>query len=307
MRNLETIKKYLPSKKFILIISFIVVLLAGYFLISTIVKKNKAKKAIRQETIERLTGVTVSDLIGKDTDRDGVVDWEESLWGTDKNNRFTFNGIIDSEYINRKKKEINPNFSTLEEENLTETDKFARQFFSSFLALKEGGVDNLTINNFASSVGQNLVNTEIVDEFKKEDIKTSSSLSIEEYYTKMQSTFKKYADLGLGEEMQLLENSLNQYSATGAESSTEKIQTIGIAYQEFAKEASQITTPEIISDTHLNIINSANRTGISVLSFSKVINDPILGVTGLAQYEKNIDDFVKNVTDLETLVSSNNI
>ncbi len=307
MRNFETIKKYLPSKKFILIIFFVAILIVGYSTVSAITKKNKAKKAIRQETIEKLTGVTVSDLVGKDTDGDGVVDWEESLWGTDKNNRFTFNGIIDSEYINRKKKEINPNFDTLEEENLTETDKFARQFFSSFLALKEGGVDNLTINNFASSVGQNLVNTEIVDEFKKEDIKTSSSLSIEEYYTKIQSTFKKYSDLGLGEEMQLLENSLNQFSATGAESSTEKIQTIGIAYQEFAKEASQITTPEIISDTHLNIINSANRTGISVLSFSKVINDPILGVTGLAQYEKNIDDFVKNVTDLETLISSNNI
>lgn len=304
MRNLETIKKYLPSKKFILIIFFIAILITGYFIISTIVKKNKAKKAFHQETIERLTGLTVSDLVEKDTDGDGVPDWEESLWGTDKNNRFTFNGIIDSEYIARKKKEINPNFNTVEEENLTETDKFARQFFSSFLAMKEGGVDNLTINNFASSVGQNLVNTKIVDEFTKENIKTSTSLSIEEYYTKMKSTFEKYSKLGLGEEMQLLENSLNQYSATGSESNTEKIQTIGIAYQEFAKEASQIIAPEIISDTHLNIINSANKTGISVLSFSKVINDPILGVTGLAQYEKNIDDFVKNVTALETLILS---
>jgi hypothetical protein len=304
MRNFETIKKYLPSKKFVLIFLAIVIFILLYMGISSFIEKRKESKITKKEQIEKFTGLTVADLVSQDTDGDGVVDWEESLWGTDKNNKFTFNGILDSEYINRKKSELNFE-NKIDESNLSETDKFAREFFSAFMAMKEGGVDNLTINNFASSIGQNLVSVNnITNEFTEENIKTSSSVSVEEYFSKMRSIFEKYSKIGLGDEMQLLETNLNQYTATGVETNTEKIQSIGLAYQEFAKEASKITSPESISNIHINIINSANKTGISVLSFSKVLNDPVLGVTGLTQYEKNIDEFVKSVTELETLIES---
>ena len=46
---------------------------------------------------------TLNDLLQKDTDGDGVMDWEEALWGTDPNNPTTFNNVADSEYIKEKR------------------------------------------------------------------------------------------------------------------------------------------------------------------------------------------------------------
>ena len=46
--------------------------------------------------------LTINQLLQKDSDGDGVMDWEEGLWGTDPNNTKTFEGIPDAEYIKTK-------------------------------------------------------------------------------------------------------------------------------------------------------------------------------------------------------------
>ena len=45
-------------------------------------------------------------IIVVDTDGDGIADWEEALWGTDKNKKITFNDTPDATYIENKKKEL---------------------------------------------------------------------------------------------------------------------------------------------------------------------------------------------------------
>jgi hypothetical protein len=305
MRNFETIKKYLPSKKFILIICFIAVLLIGYLIVSSLIKKQKEKKELRQQTIEKLTGVTITDLLSKDSDGDGVADWEEDLWGTDKYNKFTFNGILDSEYINRKKREINPDYE-LANEDLTQTDLFARQFFATFMALQSEGVDNMTINNIASSLGQQITTQQIKDEYTLSQIKVQTEQDLAQYYVEIESIFRKYADLGLGEEIVYLEQNLGeQISASAVENNSLKISEIGMAYQAFAKEASEISTPESIKDLHLKIINSAHKTGGSVLGMAQTTKDPVLGVIGISQYQSYIEDFTKNVNALDQFVDEN--
>jgi hypothetical protein len=309
MRNLETIKKYLPSKRFVLIFSTILILILLYIGISSFIRTNKTKKETKKETIERLTGLTVADLVSQDTDGDNVTDWEESLWGTDKNNKFTFDGILDSEYINRKKQELNIE-NKIDESNLSETDKFAREFFSAFMAMKESGVDDTTINNFASSLGQKIITTESDNEFKEEDvlyIKNETLKDVVNYYNQLQKIFNKYSIIGFGDEVLLLEKNLNNYSATGVDQNTEEVTSIGIAYQEFAKDIIKIKTPESLKEFHLLIANSAYRTGTSVLGMAKVINDPIFGITGISQYQKYSAEFIANVQSLETFLQENGI
>ena len=64
----------------------------------------------------------------------------------------------------------------------------------------------------------------------------------------------------------------------------------------------QMSVPQSLADYHLRIANSANNTGISVSNMEKIVNDPIIGLSGLSQYQKYSDDLVKAVTDLETFL-----
>ena len=64
-----------------------------------------------------------------------------------------------------------------------------------------------------------------------------------------------------------------------------------------------MSVPQSLADYHLRIANSANDTGISVLNMGKVANDPIVGLSGLSQYQKYSDNLVKAVTDLETFLA----
>jgi len=309
--NKEKYLKYLPSKKFIIITSVILVLVVIIFVIffmpsgvKSFITGNKNPTALKVEN------QSITDLIGKDSDGDGVPDWEEILWGTDPNKKMTFNNTPDATYIENKKKELNIEQSaSANEQNLTETEKFAREFFASYSALKSSGqIDNNTINNFSNSLGQNIVNPNLIDHYSATDVKintTDNSASRQKYYHDVQKLFKGYQANGLGDELSIISQSLATNSANGTTNNTNqnnKLYTIGNAYQDFAKKVMGVSVPQSLADYHLRIANSANNTGISVLNMTKITNDPIVGLSGLSEYQKYSDDLVKAVADLETFL-----
>ena len=81
----------------------------------------------------------IEDLVNRDSDLDGILDWEEGLWGTDPAQAETTPGIPDSVAVNKLKGELGENTGTASqggqtaeaEENLTETDKFSDEPLSS--------------------------------------------------------------------------------------------------------------------------------------------------------------------------------
>ena len=107
----------------------------------------------KNNTALKVENPTLPDLIQRDTDGDGVPDWEEALWGTDKNKKITFNDTPDATYIENKKKELKIEGNVIADATkLTETEKFAREFFTSYSAMKSSGqIDQNTINDFSSA------------------------------------------------------------------------------------------------------------------------------------------------------------
>jgi len=90
-------QNYLPSKKFIAGVMVITIFIGVIWGIYGIVKffKNRANR--KAETSANLT---VSDIIQKDGNTNGIPDWEEYLWGLDPYK----NGDSNKEFINNKKK-----------------------------------------------------------------------------------------------------------------------------------------------------------------------------------------------------------
>ena len=306
--NKEKYLKYLPSKKFILILSAVIVLAVVIFVIFFMSSsgENFITGDKEENSALKIENQTIISLIQNDSDGDGIADWEEALWGTDKNKKITFNDMPDATYIENKKKELKIE-SSINETKLTETEKFAREFFSSYSAMKSSGqVDNNTINSFSNALGQKIVNPALIDYYKETDIKTSALDNFatkQKYYQDMQNLFKSYQSVGLGDELDIISKELASNSANGTAGNIDqdsKLSTIANAYQDFAKKIMEMSVPSSFVQYHLQIANTSNNTGISVSSMGKIIDDPIVGLSGLSQYQKYSDDLVKAVANLET-------
>jgi len=248
-------------------------------------------------------------LLQRDTDGDGIADWEEDLWGTDRNKKITFEDTPDATYIANRKKELNLE-ATTDVKNLTETEKFAREFFASYSAMKASGeVDQETINAFSGSLGQEIADPTLLDIYTLEKTKLSSSdntATQKKYYETLVQTYQKYLDIGLGNELGLIGSIVSGNTSVDTTSEAKTLGTIGNAYIDFGKDVMKISAPESLTSYHLKIANSANNTGISILNMNKVIDDPIIGLSGLSQYQKYSDELISAVEELETTLSDAN-
>jgi hypothetical protein len=309
---MEKYLKYLPSKKFALITSVVIVLAVLIFIIFFMSSSGENFSIIgnKKNTALKVENPTLPDLIQRDTDGDSIADWEEALWGTDKNKKITFNDTPDATYIENKKKELKIEGSvSADATKLTETEKFAREFFTSYSAMKSSGqIDQNAINDFSSALGQEIIDPTLIDRYTETNIKINSvdnPALKQKYYENIKSLFEKYKSAGLGDELDIISIGLASSSTDGTSSNTsqyDKLSVIANAYQNFAKKVIEVSVPQSLTDYHLRIANSANNTGISVSNLEKIITDPIVGLSGLSQYQKYSDDLVKAVTDLENFL-----
>ncbi len=306
----EKYLKYLPSKKFIIIagtgFALAIIIFAIFFASSN--EENFITGYKKNNTALKIENQTIVDLVQKDSDGDGIADWEETLWGTDKNKKITFGDTPDATYIENKKKELKIEQS-VNEIKLTETEKFAREFFTGYAALKSSGqVDSDTINSFSNALGQKIVNPGLINRYLETDIKINNnddSASKQKYYENIKKLFKSYQSVGIGDELEIVSSGLISNSANSITNNTNqfgKLSIIANAYRDFAQKTIEMSVPQTLAEYHLRIANSSNNTGISVLNMGEIINDPIVGLSGLSQYQKYSDDLIKAVTDLETFL-----
>lgn len=307
MKDLNNIKKYLPSRKFNIILGgflflAIVIVAFSYFLGS----KQSFLTNEKSSPLSSIEGKTINEIINTDSDLDSVYDWEETLWGTDKNKQATFDNIPDSTYIAKKKKELNIE-QEQDNKKLTETEIFARNFFTAYTALKATGeVSSEEINEFSASLGEKISDDNLPDKYSANDIKiakTDDSKSRIAYYNELKIQFEKYETQGgLGEEINIISTNIAEYQNTKIEKDYLELTKIGNAYIEFAKSTINISVPESLKTYHLKIANSSHNTGVSLADMSKAVVDPIIGIGGLSKYQRYSKEFIDTVELLETLI-----
>ena len=80
--------------KFIIITSIVVVLLVIIYVVFFMPSNGEIfSTGNKKNTPLKVENQTITELIQKDSDGDGVMDWEEGLWGTDPNNTKTFKRV----------------------------------------------------------------------------------------------------------------------------------------------------------------------------------------------------------------------
>jgi hypothetical protein len=299
--NKENKKSYLPSPQFrarIILLLILIVVVSGSMSIYNYFKnkKDSTPTGLPTHTIRVSDDIMVSDIVAKDTNLNGIPDWEESLWGLNP----TTDGQKNKEFIESKRAEsasgIDTNsISSAEPEN--ETDRLAREFFSSFMALKQSNTLNTNaIQNIGDSIGQKVGSTNLPDIYLVNEIKTvaASKAALQKYQSDLEKVTTKYQNADFGNELAIMADAMQNEEPTSAQD----LSTIANTYRSMAKEMSKITTPKNVIRDHLELVNSYAKMGTALDKMSEVLDNPIVATTGTvmyARYTKEINQIVESI------------
>lgn len=246
----------------------------------------------------------ISDLVNKDTDGDGVLDWEEGLWGTDPHKRDTDNnGVSDSAEIAKIKAETGGDeslkLSPKENESLTETDKFSRELFSTIATLNQSGaMDQATVDKLSSSITEQIKSSTPRKIFTISDIKiinSDTTQDIKNYLNTLNGIRAKYP---LRENVTAI---LAESMKGGGDIDVEVLNGFDPITKQMGgviKEMAVANTPQSLSFLSVAVMNGFERV-IENLNDMKLIDaDTILALGAISQYEENAVELQKSINKL---------
>lgn len=263
----------------------------------------------------------------KDSDDDGLPDWQESLWRTNKNNSDTDgDGTKDGEEIKLGRDplkkgpddKLSPSLISDtaggQEEN-TITAGFSRKMFGDYMSMT---------NSFDSKLSEtdktNLVNywmsdlSSLQEEQKNEifykigDLKISqdnSTEAIKKYGNKMGAIIGKYLKPIL-----ISEHELTVFQSSLEKENETELQKLGgriDAYSGIIREGLSLEVPKDIASLHLSLINAFAGVADGLKKMKIIFEDPIAGMAGLDQYKESSFSFSVAINDLNGFFESKKI
>jgi len=294
----------LPSKKFISTASAIIVALVLVYSISHITGKGT-------EAPEKTNGensITFNSLTEKDSDNDGLKDWEEILWGTDPNNPDSDgDGTADGEEasngrnpaiagpddnIDLSETQQNSSLFNTDDADMTKTDLLSRELLKSVLIMqKTGNIDEQSINDvsnyFVQEILGNSVDTPAGYVYSDLKIaKVDDKETIKAYGNELGIIIMRYYDTTKDHtELDIIKDMLNNRYSKDTEKITGFDEFIKY-YEDGSLELLGLTVPKGISETHLEAINTLGNTAEALKTMRFFYSDPLVGVSGLIQYQK---------------------
>lgn len=290
----NSIKEYLPSKQFtarIVIIILIFGITVGIYQLSIFIKTKIGKKGQAALLVK-------PDVIQKDSNDNGIPDWEESLWGLDPKG----NGEKNKEFILAKRETLAKESGAVipNGEPISENDTLAREFFSVVMSLQESGnLDDTALKAVSDTVGEKIVATPLKDVYTNSSITTikNNPENTDKYYNDVVTIMGNYDDSDMGKELTFVSVALSHNDKGALAQAAE----IAKDYRNIAKDMSKIKVPNSLSSIHLSMINNYEKVAQSIESMSGMLENPIEGMKAIINYKKYTDALA---TDIQHLSNS---
>lgn len=300
----------MPSKKFILAVIILAVIFTAGFAFYKY-KNNPLKKDLAYEKKSVAEPKKLNEFLDKDTDQDGLKDWEETLWKTDPNNSDTDkDGTTDGEEVKTNRDPLKPGpndkleiSSDLNAANTdTLTQKLGKEFLADYLTKK--GKDALTQNQKESIVNSMLLNLTNADKeqvsivYELKDIKTSNDSSkgtIKKYVNNMGIAFQNFNSIQKGEMTIFAEILFNENEEFPEK--IEELKTNRLIYEKTVKDILKIPVPSKYADIALSLVNVLNNTAKAISKMELIYSDPAQTVLAIQEYfneSNNTVDALKN-------------
>lgn len=298
-------KKYLPSKEWIARITILAILFGIVLAIYGIVAFFKTHKIFGKSVALTQKQVEVRDLIGKDSNKNGIADWEEAFWGLDPYK----DGDANKEIILAKRAHIakNEGGDTTNTGSLSENETFAREFFAVIMSLQQtGDLNDDTLKKLTEDLGKNLLaSAPLVDTYTKSDLKTktTNTESIKTYYENFKAIVSKYGNEDIGNELTFIVLGLKNTD----EQSLSIAKEIAEAYRNFAKDLMATPVPTSLANTQLSIANNYTKEAESIDGLARLIEDPVISMKSLINYKNYNEAIVSDLQELRTFFQRNGI
>lgn len=303
---------FLSGKKIILVIFGLLIIAILGFVLS---QPNRSSYGIfSEENLSNKSQIAVlNNVTNQDSDKDGLKDWEESLWGTDPNNPDTDgDGTNDGEEVDNNRDPniagpddtfqndvfINKTDVSFSDENLTETEKFSRDFFAEYLTLKQQGIDfgeadaqEFIVESALSRAQAGLsINFFILADLNiRQD---GGEEVVRRYGNEMGEIIIMYSAENENE-MVILQRALTNND----KEEIKKLDPVIEAYENLLKNSLIIAVPQSSANTHLRLVNSFSAMVKVIKGMSVVFDDPLTALNSIAIYQNVVQNMVNSFRD----------
>lgn len=300
----------LPSNKVGFVLIFVVLSVASTIFFTKI---KFPEKLIDPESVDLIVGRnTDANLKAGDADQDGLLDWEEELYGSDPNNPDTDDdGTNDGDEIDLKRDPTvpAPNDPLLTTKDLFNTDfgvspyatgtltnKLSVDLFSEYFNLRRNNeLTEEKQEELVTNLAQDAVkNTDFGDFYVESDLKIVESTkdTVKKYGTEFATISFEYL-LKMDSYQNLPEKQYIGYVAQ--------------AYKDMAEALSQIDVPGVANEAHLKIINQNYKAGAIISLMIEGEVDPVEITLIIAQYQASLNADAGLYTTLGQYFETNGI
>lgn len=269
--------------------------ITSVFLISNIHTPSNTSPKKRVDVLAHIDKTADSD-----TDGDGLKDWEESLIGTNPQNKDTDgDGTSDGDEVaqGRDPRKAGPNdkanteqttlTSTAPGEENTLTDQVSKNFFAQYLLAKKGGQEitpEIAVQ-IAESVMQNVPMESTAKQYGVKDIVIvpDSEQANTTYVTKFIAILKKYPPPSKENELEIVLKALD----TQKETDLKKLDPIISGYKNILTETLTLKVPKSLAPDHMIYLNALSSVHTDIIEMRQIFDDPMRAYIGYAHYQRN--------------------
>ncbi len=318
---------YLPSKNFIALVSAaLVILFTGWF-VSLV--WNSAPETAKSSTQAAATSFLAAyQDANRDSDNDGLKDWEEILWKTDPNKADTDgDGTPDGQEVKEGRdptvaghklangawsdalKTAEQTKKSAESAPQTLTDRIAQKFALEYLTTQGasgGNPDDFQKKSLSESLMQSMAKDALTfkDRFSIENVITNKDVSAKSYLNEL-GTFLDKNFAGLKEtEIGILDNVISTSNFSGLKKLDAYISAYKKAVDFLNPPAGGEKVPESYAPMHLELMNILNNTATAVSYMQSTEKDPAKGLVGLSIYFQQVERAVNFTKSIKALIKT---
>ena len=276
----------------------VVIIFGAYMLARSVESPNAAKASMESALLQAIAT--------KDSDGDGLTDWEEALYGTSPNLTDTFKlGMTDGSAVAKglivPKAIADISLATSSVVSMpvdgslppppsegTLTDAFAKSFFTLYLKAKEsnGGADlsEIEMKDISDEALRSLSSAVITaPDFKSaKDLKIlgSGADALKEFAVNAEAVLLKNTSTALKSELLYLIDAVENNDTEALA----HIASISKAYRDSAAGLAALSVPVELAESHLALINAMMHVSGIASDFARVNDDTLAAMLALQQY-----------------------